>query len=85
MHFRQFIPYLNSISLNSLYIEETAYRYAGKFNDDELKGMTEMFKCGRGEGVFDQAWVSHINNDLFTTFIVAYRLKRIPRFRIQQL
>jgi hypothetical protein len=40
-------------------LEEKAYRYAGKFNDDELKGMTEMMKCGRGEGVFDQAWVSY--------------------------
>lgn len=39
-------------------IEEKAYRYSGKLEDFELKGINKMFNVKRGEGVFDQKWVS---------------------------
>ena len=38
-------------------IEEKAYRYSGKFEEHELKGMNKMFNVKRGEGIFDSKWV----------------------------
>lgn len=40
-------------------IEEKSYRYSGKLEDYELKGINKMFNIKRGEGKFDAQWVSH--------------------------
>ena len=49
-------------------LEENAYRYAGKFSEQEIKGMRKMFQTNRGEGIFDKAWVI-FNQSLSLIFI----------------
>ena len=39
-------------------IEEKVYRHAGKFDETELDGIKRMYQVNRGEGIFDEAWVS---------------------------
>lgn len=38
-------------------LEELAWRVSGKFTDRDVRGIKEMLEIGRGEDLFDKAFV----------------------------